>query len=812
MKISENWLREWVDPPVDTAGLAEQMTLLGLEVDEITPARPAFADVVVARVNRVVQHPDADRLRVCEVDDGSGDPVQIVCGAPNVRDGLRVPLARVGGRLPDGTKLKKAKLRGVASFGMLCSAAELGLSEQRDGLMELADTAIPGTALETFLELDDQILTVELTPDRGDCLSVRGLARDLCARNDLSLVAKPVNTIQAEHEETWPVEVDASSACVRYAGCVVTGVDLAQGSPLVISERLRRSGIRTINAAVDVTNTIMLELGQPMHAFDLDKLQGSIRVRLAHEGESLVLLDKRTVTLSADTTVIADDSGAIGIAGIMGGLSTAVDERTTRVFLESALFLPEHVAGKPRHYAAQSESSHRFERGVDPQLQAQAMSAAVALLVEIAGGSAGPIADWCDQSRLPLGKPLALRRERIQRLLGILPDDTEVERILTRLEIDLEPVDEGWKVTPPSHRYDLRIEEDFIEEVVRVHGLDRLPRTSPPHRPVFRGAAETGVPMTEIRGHLVHRGYQEVVTLSFVEARQQAALRPDLEVLALANPISSELSVMRTTLVSGLIDTLRRNRNRQRSDMRLFESGLRFVPGGAAMPAADDHISIDAGDDIQLAPDLSQQSMIAGLVVGSQSPESWAAAPRAADFFDIKADIEALFARANGAEVSYAVSDLPMLHPGQRATILADGVAVGYVGALNPGLQKSLDMTTLPLVFELALVSLRRARLPRAVPLSRFPRVRRDMALLMDTTVSHQALIECIRENAPEFLIDVIAFDVYTGEKIDKGKKSIALGLILQHESRTLEDSEVDDAVARVVAAATERFGAVLRM
>ena len=778
----------------------------------------------MARVGSVAPHPDADRLRVCAVDDGSGNPVQIVCGAPNVREGLLVPLARVGGRLPDGTKLKKAKLRGVESYGMLCSAAELGLSEQRDGLMELSGAATPGVALAEFLRLDDNVITIELTPDRGDCLSVRGLARDLGARHDLPLVPRATEAVVAQHADTWPVEVEASSACVRYAGCVIRNVDLSAGSPIGVTERLRRSGVRAINPAVDVTNHVMLELGQPMHAFDLDKLQGAIRVRLAIEGESLTLLDGRKVALRADTTVIADDRGAIGIAGIMGGQSTAVDENTRNVFLESALFLPEQIAGKPRRYASQSESSHRFERGVDPDLQVEAMAAALSLLTRDAGGEVGPIVDWQDEASLPYGDTLVLRRERIRRLLGVLPEDALVERILRRLGVGLGATDDGWHVTPPSYRYDLRIEEDYIEEIVRVYGLDRLPRTSPTHRPIFRVASETDVPVSDIRRLLVNRGYQEVVTLSFVDGVRQALLRADLPALALENPISSDLSVMRTSLLTGLVDTLRRNLNRQRNDLRLFETGLRFVPGQGGQLPTDAAIDVSIGDDIQLAPDLRQQSMIAGLISGSALPETWSATARSVDFFDIKADVEALFARVKGARsslqndslddkgIDFGPCRLDHLHPGQRASILREGVAVGYVGALNPALHKALDLAQPVLVFELALSALRQARVPFFQGLSRFPSVRRDIALVVDASVSHEQLVNCVRQQAPDFLVDIITFDVYSGERLEKGKKSIALGLILQHASRTLEDTEVDSAIDAMVAASTELLGAVLRV
>ncbi len=813
MKFSEKWLREWVNPPVDVNELAEQLTYLGLEVDDITSSLPAMSEVVVARVVDVLPHPDADKLRVCEVDNGTSDLLQIVCGAPNVRQGMVTALANVGCPMPDGKKLKKAKLLGVESFGMLCSASEIGLSDDGEGILELPSTAPVGETLASFLELDDHIIDVDLTPDRGDCLSIRGIARDVCARNDLPLTLHEITPLAEQHEDTWPVRLSSSSACARYVGRVIKDVDMRRASPIWMSERLRRSGMRAINPAVDVTNYVMLELGQPMHAFDLDKLQGEIQVRLAGEGEQLTLLDGREVKLTSDTTVIADDSGAIGIAGIMGGLSTAVDENTKNIFMESALFLPEHIIGKPRYYASPSESSHRFERGVDPALQADAMEYATGMLMNLAGGSPGPVRDWQDGPRLPKGEPVVVRRSRLSRLIGVDIGDDIVERVFTRLGFTHRSHDTGWTVTPPSFRYDLRIEEDFLEEIARVHGFDQLPRTSPAHHPTFRPVAETAVPVIDIKKMLAHRGYQEVVTYSFVEPNQLQRLRPDLAALALPNPISADLSVMRTTLISGLLDTMRRNQSRQMPSMRLFETGLRFLPGNEqGQKTQDAHIQSDHGDDIQIDDTLQQQNMLAGLMVGKHLPEGWSSDTREADFFDAKADLQALFARANGVSLNFEPTDLAMLHPGQRAAIVCDGVRIGFLGQLNPEVQKTLDLSQTPIVFELSLAALSKARVTAAVRLSRQPSVRRDIALLVDDAVTHQALEACVTKHAPDWLIEITTFDVYQGEKVEKGKKSIALGLILQDFSRTLEESEVEQAVARIVEATTSELGAVLRV
>ncbi len=813
MIFSEKWLREWVNPPVDSAELAEQLTFLGLEVDEVTSSMPAMTDVVVARVVDVVPHPDADRLRVCEVDNGTSDLLQVVCGAPNVRPGLITAFANVGCPMPDGKKLKKAKLRGVESFGMLCSGSEVGISESTDGLLELDDKAPVGETLASYLELDDNIIDVDLTPDRGDCLSIRGIARDLCARNDLPLQLHEITPINAQIDDTWPVRFSSSTACARFVGRVIRDVNMHQETPIWLSERLRRSGVRSINLAVDITAYVMLELGQPMHAYDLDKLQGDIQVRLAGEGETVDLLDGRTVKLTADTTVIADDSGAIGIAGIMGGESTGVDKNTTNVFFEAALFLPENIIGKPRQYSCHTDASHRFERGVDPALQSDAMEYATGLLTNLSGGKPGPIRDWQDAPRIPVGEKVVVRRSRMARLIGVsLPDDL-AERVFTRLGIAWAANAEGWTVTPPSYRYDLRIEEDFIEEVGRVHGFDNLPRTSPAHQPQFRPVAENKVPTIELKKLLANRGYQEVVTYSFVDAQRLVHLRPDLEALPLANPISADMSVMRTTLVIGLIETMRRNQSRQQPNMRLFETGLRYLPAqDKSVATLDSEIQADHGSDIQIDDNLQQQSMMAGLIVGQNMPENWNVDDREADFFDVKADIQALFHRANGLTVEFVAGELAMLHPGQRATILCNGVKAGYVGRLHPEIQKKLDLTQTPIVFEVSLAALSEAKLAAASPISRQPSVRRDIALLVDESVTHQAIFACARNHSPKWLRDVVTFDVYQGEKVEKGKKSIALGLIMQEFSRTLEEAEVEEAVAKIVDATTKELGAVLRV
>lgn len=814
MKFSEQWLRDWVSPPVDTEALGDQLTFMGLEVDEIVSASPGFVDVVVARIVSIEQHPDADRLRVCEVDCGLDEPVQVVCGAANARAGLTTALAKVGGRLPDGTKLKKAKLRGVVSMGMLCSAAELGLSEDASGIMELPDHALAGQQMIDWLELNDSIIDVELTPDRGDCLSIRGIARDLCARNDMPMQLHEITPAPAHIDDQWPVEVADDCACVRFTGRIVRDVDLSLPSPGWMVERLRRSGVRSINTAVDITNYVMLELGQPMHAFDLDKLQGTIQVRLAKPSERLVLLDGRDVALDEDTTIIADDRGPIGIAGIMGGQDTGVTADTRNIFFESALFLPEKIAGKPRRYSSHTDSAHRFERGVDPAGQLDALEYATGLLRTVAAGKAGPVFDWVNPARMPERLAVRVRNSRLQRVLGISPSSETVQMIFTRLGIESVVTDDGWQVTAPSYRYDLSIEEDYIEEVARILGFDSLPRTLPSNTPNFKPLSEAAVPPIEVKRRLVALGYQEVVTYSFVEEGQQSKLRPDLVALPLANPLSSELGVMRTTLISGLVTTLRRNMSRQVGSMRIFETGLRFLPNDerTSIDQLDDFITASHGNVEQIDNSVQQQEMMAGLVAGRLAAENWNTNDSSVNFFAVKTDIENLFAQANGLAVVFVHSDLAMLHPGQQAGIQVDGQLVGYLGALNPGVCRELDLDVAAVVFEFSMEALCVSRVPKAKQLSRFPQVRRDLALLVDEAVTYQQMLDVVKQTVSSTLVDVRVFDVYQGEGIENGKKSMALGLILQDFSRTLEDKDADAVVAQVTQALHTSFGAVLRV
>ncbi len=790
MKFSEQWLREWVNPAISTEELAEQLTLMGLEVDEVESVAPGFSKVVVGAITDVQPHPDADKLRVCAVDAGSEGQFSVVCGAPNARPGIHVPFAMIGARLPGGHKIKKSKLRGVQSEGMLCSASELELSDDSDGLMELSGEPETGMDLSELLDLNDNVIEVELTPNRGDCLSIRGVARDVCARNDRDLELHEITSVPAEHQDTQHFTVSEDCACVHYTGRLIHDVDSKAPTPLWMVERLRRGGVRSINAAVDVTNYVMLELGQPMHAFDVDKVQGSISVRRATEGEKVKLLDGRDLSLESDTTVIADDRGAIGVAGIMGGDSTGVDASTRTVFLESALFLPQDIIGKPRRYDAHTDSAHRFERGVDPGLQIEALEYATSLLINIAGGKGGPVSVWIDEDRMPLGEPLILRRERIERVLGIEIADEQVESILTRLGVEVSSDAQGWEVTPPTYRYDLRIEEDYIEELARVHGFDRIPRTLNAYQPGFKPASESVVTVSALKNALVHRGFREVVTFSFVDDTVQQALHPEVDALLLANPISSDLAAMRCSLVPGLLSVMQKNTSRQNNDLRIFEAGLRFVPQKS---------------------ELIQESVIGGLITGRRYNENWADSSEMADLFDLKGDLEVLLGLANANQFEFVPGTQPFLHPGRSADIVCCDENVGWYGELHPKLQNSLDLSQNSLLFEIRLDALMNRMVPAYQEISRYPSVRRDLSLLMPQQTTHRALEDCLVKHAPKWLQKIVTFDVYSGENIDKGMKSVALGLILQDFSRTLEEAEVDDAVAVVIRGLDQDLGVRLR-
>ncbi|MEW6647121.1 MAG: phenylalanine--tRNA ligase subunit beta [Pseudomonadota bacterium] len=791
MKFSAQWLREWVNPAVDIDTLSAQLTMAGLEVDAVAPVAEAFTGVVVGEVLRVEKHPDADKLRVCQVNTGSGEPLNIVCGAANVRVGLRVPTATIGAVLPGDFRIKRSKLRGVESFGMLCSAKELGLAEASDGLLELPADAPVGQDLRAYLQLDDVTFELGLTPNRGDCLSIAGIAREVGVVNRCPVTAPAIDAVAAVITDSLAVTVAAPADCPRYAGRVIRGINPQAETPAWMAERLRRSGMRSLGAAVDITNYLLLELGQPMHAFDLAKLKGGIEVRRARRGETLALLNDSVVELDDSTLVIADDNGPLALAGVMGGAASAVGDGTVDIFLESAFFAPDSIAGRARRYGLHTDSSHRFERGVSPALQRDALERATALFVQIAGGAAGPVVEVMHAEHLPQREAIVLRRARIPRILGFALPAAEVEEILRRLGLTVEAVGENWRVTPPAWRFDIAIEEDLIEELARIHGYDKLPSVRPSAAMQMGAVGEGQLDLSQLRRLLVTRGYQEAVTYSFVAPELQKLFDPAREPLALANPISAEMAVMRTTLWAGLVQALTHNINRQQGRVRLFESGLRFLP--------------EAGG-------LCQERVIAGLAYGDVLPEQWGEPARAVDFFDLKADVEALLALSGlDGVVRFVAAAHPALHPGQSARIERDGVQLGWLGAVHPAVAGKLGLAAPALVFELALEPLLCGSLPRVRELSRFPAVRRDIAIVVDSSLQVDAVLAVIRKAAPDTLRELKLFDLYTGKGIDSGRKSLALGLTLQADSRTLTDSEVDAALEAILAALKTELGATLR-
>ncbi|MBF0255288.1 MAG: phenylalanine--tRNA ligase subunit beta [Gammaproteobacteria bacterium] len=790
MRFSEAWLREWVDPPVDTRTLAEQFTMAGLEVDVLEPAAPAFSGVVVGEVLQREQHPDADKLGVCQVNVAQAEPLQIVCGASNVAAGMRVPVALVGAVLPGDFKIKPAKLRGVASAGMICSAKELGLAEVSEGIMPLPLDAPIGADLRDYLQLNDQIIELDLTPDRGDCLGLRGLAREVSALNRVEIKMADPTAVPPSCDDRVAVAVNAVEACPRYACRVIRNLNTQVETPLWLRERLRRSGIRSIDPIVDVTNYVLIELGQPMHAFDLAKLDGGIQVRLAQPGERLTLIGGKEIDLAADNLLIADAAKPLALAGIMGGADSAVGATTRDILLESAYFSPMALTGKARALGLHTDSSHRFERGVDPSLQLLALERATALLLQILGGEAGPVVD-CQQSE-PVTRPkILLRRQRIGRLLGIAVADSVVVDCLQRLGMVVEPVSEGWWVQPPASRFDIGIEVDLIEEVGRIYGFEQIPSAVPRVPMNMELRPEQEFDLERARDRLASLGYQEVITYSFIEPSRAQAILPDVEPIALANPISSDMAVMRTSLWPGLIATAKHNLARQQSRVRIFECGLQFQ---------------------RQAGEIEQTPMLAALVTGEVAAEQWGAVKREVDFFDLKADCEALLALlGEAASIRFEPCSHPALHPGQAARIMRQGRLLGHLGMLHPAVAEAFDLERNLYLLELRLPEIRQTGLPKFTPLTRFPSIRRDLALVVDQKVDYLSIEACIREHASEILQDIILFDVYTGEKIDSGRKSLALGLILQDSSRTLTDQEVDDFVAHIVQELSAGLDARLR-
>ena len=792
MKLAESWLREWTNPALSTEELAHQLTMAGHEVDGVETTGEGLDGVLVAVVREVVQHPNADRLSVCQVDAGTGAVVEVVCGAPNVYAGMKTALALPGTRLPNGLKLRKSKIRGVESNGMLCSAIELGLGDESDGILDLPPDAPVGEEFAGYLSLPDAVIDVDLTPNRGDCFSVLGLAREVSALTGAELKSANVTDVAASSDDEYSIALTDTDACSRFVGRVIRGIDPTARTPMWMVERLRRAGVRAIYPVVDITNYVMLELGQPLHAYDLNKLKGTIKPRFATAGEKVVLLDEREVELTPDTLVIADDSGPIGIAGIMGGLSTAVSEATSDIFLESAFFSGSAIAGRARTYGLHTDASQRFERGVDPAGQARAIERATELLLQIAGGNAGPTCDVIEESALPERRTVTLRSSRMAKILGATVPDADVNEIFAKLEIRVEASSEdGWSVVPPSHRFDLEIEEDLVEEVARVYGYDRIPETTAIAATPLQSVTEKSVAPGDVAAILVARGYQEVITYSFIDEDLNEQFCGARGKLVLSNPISSEMSVMRTSLLPGLAKIASANLARQRERVRIFEIGKSF------------HGELDSPVEIV---------RIAGLAVGPVVEEQWGLKTVNADFFDIKSDVVAVLAKAGlNVDFEFEPATVHALQPGQAARILRDGVEIGVVGRLHPAVARSLDIAGPVMVFELDAKQALTAQIPSVGSISKYPSVRRDLAIIVDETVSAGALTDAISAVDRNLIRDVRVFDIYRGKGIEAGRKSVALGLILQETSRTLTDKDADAVVESTIAMLEQQFAAVLR-
>jgi phenylalanyl-tRNA synthetase beta chain len=787
MKFSENWLRQFVDPPLDSEELAHTITMAGLEVEALEAAAPPFSRVVVAEVLSVEKHPEADRLSVCMVNAGLVEPLQIVCGAPDVRAGMKAPCALPGADLP-GIRIKQARVRGVESFGMLCSAKELGLDADASGLLALAPDAPVGADIREYLELDDRIFTLKLTPNRADCLSIAGIARDVAAITTSSLRLEEPLAVASAIPDALPVRVAEPQACPRYCARVVRGVRMDAKTPDWMVRCLDRSGLRPINAVVDITNFVMLERGQPLHAFDLAKLTGAIQVRFARTGEKLALLNGQIVELDSDMLVIADESDALALAGVMGGASSAVTNATTALFLESAFFDPATIAGRGRRLGIGSDSSHRFERGVDFAGTRSAIERATQLILGICGGKAGPVTEV--SSRLPAREPIRLRMERAVRVLGLDLDETQIQTLLRRLHFSFAMAQGVFHVTPHSYRFDLAIEEDLIEELARIHGYDRIPATFPHGIAAMIPQPERERPVGRLRQILVARDYQEVIDYAFVDEQSELDFCGNGDPVRLRNPIASQMSVMRSSLIGGLVGRLQFALSHKQPRVRMFEIGACFARAGEA---------------------YAQTERVAGLCFGDALPEQWGSRPpRAVDFYDLKGDVEALFWPDTALRFEPAMH--PAFHPGRSARVVAGGQPAGWVGEIHPRWQQKYELTRPAVLFELDLDTLVRRSLPAFSEVSRFPPVRRDIAIEVDETVPAQDLLEAVNAAKPPSVAEITLFDLYRGKGVEYGKKSLAFRVLLQDTQKTLTDAEVEAAVALLVQILESGFGAKLRI
>ncbi|MDD2884685.1 MAG: phenylalanine--tRNA ligase subunit beta [Dechloromonas sp.] len=793
MKFSESWLRTLVDPKLTSEELSHLLTMAGLEVEDLSPVAPPFNQVVVAQVLEVVKHPDADRLNVCQVDIGHGVVQQIVCGAPNVAAGLKVPCALPGAELPGDFKIKIAKVRGIESSGMLCSAKELGIAEEAAGLLVLPADAPVGQSIRHYLELDDHVFEIKLTPNRADCLSLQGIAREVGAITGSSTCLPLIGEVLPTTTERRTVLLDAPEACPLYCGRVIQGVDAKAVTPEWLRRRLERSGIRSISALVDITNYVMLELGQPLHVFDNAKLDGAVHARLARPDEQLLLLNAQTVAVDRDILLISDDVKALAMAGIMGGEESAVTLETTELFLESAFFAPKAIAGRARRHGFSSDASHRFERGVDFGSTRRAIERATQLIVDLCGGQVGPVVQA--QADLPSRPAVRLRTARAEKVLGLTLGSKRIAELFTGLDLAFEQQGDDFLVTPPSWRFDMEIEEDLIEEIARLYGYDNIPSQAPQGRLAMMRQPEAQRPVYRIRQMLADRGYQEVVNFAFVETDWEADFAgktTENDLIRLANPIASQMAVMRSTLFGGLIANLVTNLKRKQNRVRLFEVGRTFHR--------------DTGD--QALAGFRQPWRLAGLAFGGALPESWGSGARKVDFYDLKGEIEALLAPAI---LRFEACSHPALHPGRAACILLDGREIGCLGELHPEWMQKYELTAAPLLFELELEALKAAVVPAYIEVSRFPAVVRDLAVVVDRDLTLQALFDGLKEGLPPLVKDLQLFDVYAGKGVPENKKSLALRIVMQDTQRTLLDSEVDAAVQQLIANLEQQFSAQLR-
>lgn len=794
MKFNESWLRERTNPDITTQQLADQLTLAGLEVDSIEPVAKTFSSVIIGHVVQVEKHPNADKLSLCSVEINQETPLSIICGASNVKVGIKVPVAMIKAELPGGFKIKKTKLRGVLSEGMICSAKELSLEDQSNGIMILPDNAPVGESMWQYLNLDDTAIEVDLTPNRGDCLSIDGLAREVSVLNHCPLLPLEESSIPLSCDDQLSIQINAPIACHKYTGRIIKGINPDAETPIWMKEKLRRCGVRCISPIVDITNYIMLELGQPMHAFDLNTIANGIIVRNANQGETITLLDDQTITLREDTLVIADHNKAIALAGIMGGHDTAVTATTTDIFLESAHFSPHHIAGKARSYGLHTDSSHRFERGVDITLPSKTIERATQFILTITGGTPGPVSEIVSPNANQKTTVIQLKLEKIKRVLGIEIPVTEVETMLTGLGMKLNPIPEGWEITPPSHRFDMEFDVDLIEELIRLKGFDQLPYTAPRSRLAIPENTELKTDQDRFKDLLVDRGYYETITYSFVNPELQHKLNPDKQAIKLANPIASDMSEMRVSQWSGLIQAALYNFNRQQNRIRLFECGLGFY---------------------QKENKILQEPLISAIIMGDVHPEQWAGKSKKVDFYDIKADVEAILKLSKDETLFiFESGQHPALHPGQCAKIRlnndSDTVA-GWLGMLHPKLKLDLGFPDDVFLFELDLNTVLNATVPKFKEISKFPSIRRDLSIIIDENVTNNMLVSCIKNALKETINDVIVFDVYQGEGINDGEKSVSFGVIIQDVKQTLTDSEIEAHINNVITSLQHELKAKLR-